>query len=44
MDNHHPKGPHVHINDVELDYEYTTDDQLIEDFKEIVLKELGVKL
>jgi len=44
MDNHHPKGPHVHINESELDYEYVNDDQLINDFKRFVLLELGVKL
>lgn len=44
MDNHHPKGPHVHINENEFDYEYTSDDRLIEDFQNLVLRELGVKL
>ena len=44
LDNHHPKGPHVHVNDREFAYEYVNDDQLIEDFKEMVLNELGVKL
>jgi hypothetical protein len=44
MDNHHPKGPHIHINDTETDYEYTSDDKLIEDFEKLVLQHLGVKL
>ena len=44
MDNHHPKGPHVHVNDTEFTYDYVSDDQLIEDFKMLVLKELGLKL
>ncbi len=44
LDNHHPKGPHVHINDREFTYEYISDDKLIEDFEKLVLKELGVKL
>lgn len=44
FDNHHPKGPHVHINDREFPYNYTNDDKLIADFETIVLKELGVKL
>ncbi len=44
MDNHHPKGPHIHINEAEFKYRYLNDDQLIEDFKELVLKELGVQL
>lgn len=25
MDNHHPKGPHIHVNDKEFDYEYIND-------------------
>ena len=44
FDNHHPKGPHMHINDREFPYEYVSDDQLIADFEMMVLKELGVKL
>ncbi|PWU22475.1 MAG: hypothetical protein C5B49_00550 [Bdellovibrio sp.] len=44
LDNHHPKGPHVHINDREFPYEYVNDDRLIVDFETLVLKELGVKL
>jgi len=43
-DNHHPKGPHVHVTDREFAYEYANDDKLIEDFEMLVLKELGVKL
>lgn len=42
MDNHHPKGPHIHIDDEELEYTYTSDDKLIEDFKGLVLQHLGV--
>ncbi|MGE4131422.1 MAG: hypothetical protein AB7F86_07270 [Bdellovibrionales bacterium] len=44
LDNHHPKGPHVHINEDEFPYEYVSDDKLIEDFNDLVLRELGVKL
>jgi hypothetical protein len=44
LDNHHPKGPHVHINEREFSYEYFDDERLIDDFKMLVLKELGVKL
>jgi hypothetical protein len=44
LDNHHPKGPHVHINEREFSYEYVNDDKLIADFEMMVLKELGVKL
>lgn len=44
MDNHHPKGPHVHINDRELSYAFVNDEQLIKDFQKLVFEELGVKL
>lgn len=44
MDNHHPKGPHIHINDQELPYIYANDDKLIEDFKRLALDHMGVKL
>lgn len=44
MDNHHPKGPHIHLNEKELGYTYKNDELLIEDFQNWVLKELGVKL
>jgi hypothetical protein len=44
MDNHHPKGPHMHINEVEMAYVYVNDDQLIADFEALVLKHLRVKL
>lgn len=39
-----PKGPHIHINDEEMNYDYESDEKLIEDFQKLVLKELGVKL
>lgn len=44
LDNHHPKGPHVHINEREFSYEFVSDEQLIKDFEMLVLKEIGVKL
>lgn len=44
FDNHHPKGPHIHIDDQELQYEYKNDDQLLKDFAALVLSHLGVKL
>ena len=44
FDNHHPKGPHIHIGDREIAYEYVNDERLIADFEVFVLKELGVKL
>jgi hypothetical protein len=44
MDNHHPKGPHFHLNNDETSYEYRNDQTLIEDFESLVLKHLGVAL
>ncbi len=44
MDNHHPKGPHIHIDDDERDYEYRNDEKLIDDFNKLVLLHLGVKI
>lgn len=44
MDNHHPKGPHIHIGDEELPYEYIDQDRLIDDFRQLVLERMGVKL
>ena len=44
MDNHHPKGPHFHLDDEEFGYQYKNDDKLIEDFKKLVLQHFGEKL
>ena len=44
MDNHHPKGPHVHLDENEVPYEYKGDDRLIEDFKAFVLDHMGVAI
>lgn len=44
FDNHHPKGPHIHLNDAESTYVYVSDDQLITDFESMVFTHLGVKL
>jgi hypothetical protein len=44
MDNHRPKGPHVHLDDRELVYDYRGDDRLIEDFKRLVQEHLGVTI
>ncbi len=44
MDNHHPKGPHVHLDEEEFDYEYTSDDKLIFDFKEYVFYHFKEKI
>lgn len=44
MDNHHPKGHHIHLDEQELPYEYQNDDKLIEDFKALVLDHLGIRI
>ncbi|HLE12151.1 MAG: hypothetical protein A2504_12085 [Bdellovibrionales bacterium RIFOXYD12_FULL_39_22] len=44
IDNHSPKGHHVHIDDNEMSYDFNTTDKLIDDFKKLVLDNLGVKL
>jgi hypothetical protein len=44
MDNHHPKGPHIHIDDNELHYQFKNLDQLVEDFRRLILEHLGVQI
>jgi hypothetical protein len=44
MDNHHPKGPHIHIDDIELIYDFRGLDQLVTDFRQLITEHLGVKI
>lgn len=44
MDNHHPKGPHVHLNNVEMSYRYIDEEKLVQDFKDLVLANMEVKI
>lgn len=44
MDNHHPKGPHVHLDEQELPYVFTDVSTLMKDFKKIVFEHLEVKI
>jgi hypothetical protein len=44
MDNHHPKGPHIHIDDDELPYEFLGLDQLVTDFRRLINEHMGVQL
>ena len=44
MDNHHPKGHHIHLDGAEFSYAFVTVDRLIEDFKRMVLEHLEVKI
>lgn len=44
MDNHHPKGPHIHIDATEVPYEFASLDQLVIDFRRILTEHLGVQI
>lgn len=44
MDNHFPKGHHIHINNKELNYDFTSYNKLLKDFRLLVFKEMGVKI
>ncbi len=44
MDNHHPKGPHIHIDDQELPYVFESLDQLVADFRRLVTEHMGVQI
>lgn len=44
MDNHHPKGPHIHFDREEVSYDFTGLDQLISDFRRLVTEHMGVQL
>ena len=44
MDNHHPKGPHIHLNGRDIPYAYIDEERLIKDFKTLVLEYMGVKI
>jgi hypothetical protein len=39
LDNHKPKGPHLHLYGDEVPYEFKSTDQLVEDFWRLVRKE-----
>lgn len=38
IDNHKPKGPHLHLGHEELSFRYTNDEQLLQDFWALVRK------
>lgn len=44
MDNHHPKGPHIHIDDEELPYDFIDLDQLISDSRRLIIEHMGVQI
>jgi hypothetical protein len=38
IDNHEPKGPHLHLDEREFPFHYTDDEQLLKDFWALVRK------
>lgn len=44
MDNHHPKGPHIHIDRDELPYLFKGLDQLVDDFRKLITEHMGVQI
>ena len=44
LDNHHPKGPHMHLDKTENAYVFNGVSALMADFTRIILEHLGVKL
>ena len=44
MDNHHPKGPHIHLDDKEFAYTYVDEKNLVLDFKAHIFQHFGVKI
>jgi len=44
MDNHHPKGPHFHLDKNQFDYDYKNESKLIEDFNDLVFQHFGEKI
>lgn len=41
MDNHHPKGPHIHIGDKERPYEFQDLETLCWDFRRLIYELMG---
>lgn len=44
MDNHRPKGPHIHIDSDEMPYKFRDLDKLISDFRQLIAEHLGVQI
>lgn len=44
MDNHHPKGPHFHLDDEEFAYDFRGLDELVDDFRRIITEHMGVQI
>ena len=44
LDNHHPKGPHLHVDNEELPYSFVDLDQLVSDFRKLIVEHMGVQI
>ena len=44
MDNHHPKGPHIHLDENEFSYTFIGLDNLVNDFRKIITEHMGVNI
>lgn len=44
MDNHHPKGAHIHVDRNEMSYEFRGLDELVSDFRRLVTEHMGVQI
>jgi hypothetical protein len=44
MDNHHPKKPHVHLDERELPYQFISTAKLLDDFRNYIFQHFGEKL
>jgi len=44
MDNHYPKGHHVHMDNIEYKYDFISYEKLITDFKILIKQNLGAEV
>jgi hypothetical protein len=44
MDNHAPKGPHIHFDAEEAPYDFRDLDTLVDDFRRFVMEHMGVTI
>lgn len=44
IDNHYPKNPHSHIDEMEFDYKFKDVETLLTDFRNLVFKHFGEKI
>lgn len=44
MDNHFPKKPHLHLDDIEVSYEFSNVLKLLDDFRKYIFQHFGEKL